>query len=64
MKEDILKFSQDEIEVKLEAGFERLEEFEIPEKYKSMISTGKMQKKYGDNYPIPEYITPIDNEVI
>ncbi len=29
-----------------------------------MINTGKVQEKYGDNYPTPGYITPINNEAI
>lgn len=57
MKEDILKFSQTKIE-------EKLEEFEIPEKYRGMINTGKMQKKYGDNFPVPDYVTPANNDEI
>ncbi|MDD5407119.1 MAG: hypothetical protein PHE73_09300 [Sulfurovaceae bacterium] len=41
MKEDILKFSQTEIE-------EKLEEIEIPERFKNIINTGNIKKKIGN----------------
>ncbi|MDY0314105.1 MAG: hypothetical protein RBR32_03425 [Bacteroidales bacterium] len=42
MKEDILKFSQTEIE-------EKLEEIEIPERFKNIINTGNMKNKHKNS---------------
>lgn len=39
------------------------EEFEIPEKYKETCKPGMFKKHYGDNPPVPEYFTPVNNDV-
>ncbi len=40
------------------------EEFEIPAKFRGSCKPGRMKKIYGNNPPVPEYFTPVNNDVV